>query len=402
MIRRDLEVEILEAAKEIPSITITGPRQSGKTTLCQAAFPNHDYVTLEDPDQRSLAQSDARSFLRQLSGGAILDEVQRAPELLSYLQGLIDSDPAPGQWVLCGSHSFSLHQSVSQTLAGRTYVHELLPLSWNEINRFPKRPESLEAALFTGGYPRIHDHGLEPSRWLRSYVGTYLERDVRLIASLSDLQAFQRFVELCAGRTAQLLNFSSLANDCGISQPTAKAWFSVLEASYIAFHLPAFSHRIGKRLVKMPKLYFYDTGLACWLLGIRDPEQIRSHPLRGALFETWVVAEILKHRVHKGVRGGLWFYRDRNGREVDLLAESPEELRLIEARSGTTPSRNLFDGTASVRETLEASGYVTSTRIVYGGDEHRTHATGWLVPWRGLHESVFPETTTDSYTPSSE
>lgn len=391
MIRRDLEADLVQAAKEIPAITITGPRQSGKTTLCRTAFPNHTYVTLEDPDQRSLAQSDARSFLAHLSKGAILDEVQRTPELLSYLQGRIDENPAPGRWILCGSHSFSLRQSIGQTLAGRTYLHELLPLSWNEISRFPKRPNHLEAALFTGGYPRIHDQNLEPSRWLRSYVATYLERDVRLISNLTDLQPFQRFVELCAGRTGQLLNLSSLANDCGISQPTAKAWFSVLEASYIAFHLPAFDRKLSKRIVRMPKLYFYDTGLVCWLLGIRDPAQIRTHPLRGALFETWVVTEIVKRRIHAGIRGGLWFYRDRNGREVDLLVEGIPGIRLIEAKSAATPSLHMFDSVASVRQALEAGGYTTDTCILYGGDEHRAHSRGRLVPWQDLHEFVVPQ-----------
>ena len=387
MIQRDLEAELLCAAREIPAITVTGPRQSGKTTLCQNAFPEHAYVTLEDPDQRSFAESDPRRFLHGLSKGAILDEVQRVPELLSYLQGVIDSDPSPGRWILCGSHNFSLRQSIGQTLAGRTYVHELLPLSWNEICRFSQHPKSLEEALFVGGFPRIHDQSLEPSRWLRSYVATYVERDVRLLANLVDLQAFQRFVELCAGRTAQLLNLSSLASDCGISQPTAKAWFSILEASYMAFHLPAFARRVGKRLVRMPKLYFYDVGLACWLLGIREADQLRAHPLRGSLFETWVVTEVLKRRVHAGRTGGLFFYRDRNGQEVDLVIEDKAGLSLIEAKSGTTPSERLFDSIRSARRALEAYGHPTKTFVVYGGEALQERSRGKLVPWWRLHDA---------------
>ena len=229
--------------------------------------------------------------------------------MLSYLQGVIDKNPAHGHWILSGSQNLSLLESVSQSLAGRTEVHQLLPLTWSEIRRFPQHPASLEEALFGGGYPRIFDQELDPSAWIRSYVATYLERDVRTISNIGDLTTFQRFVELCAGRSAQLLNYSSLANDCGISQPSAKAWFSILEASFIAFHLPAFNANLRKRLVKMPKLYFYDTGLACWLLGIREPQQLRSHPLRGAIFETWVVSEILKHRVNRGETRGLSFYR---------------------------------------------------------------------------------------------
>ena len=286
MIRRNLATVLEQAATWAPSITLTGPRQSGKTTLCRMVFPDHPHVSLENPDERAFALDDPRAFLAQFPRGAVLDEVQRAPDLLSYLQGVIDTDPAPGRWILSGSQNLALLDSISQTLAGRTAIHQLLPLSWDEVQRFPRYPADLEQAIFSGSFPRIFDRELDPSAWLRSYVDAYLERDVRSVANVGDLNAFQRFVGLCAGRTGQLLNYSSLADDCGISQPTAKAWFSILEASFVAFHLPAFSTRLRKRLVKMPKLHFYDTGLACWLLGIREPAQLRTHPLRGALFET--------------------------------------------------------------------------------------------------------------------
>ena len=300
LIDRDLAPNLVRAASQLPAMTLTGPRQSGKTTLCRALFPQHPYVTLEAPDVRAFAMEDPRAFLAQFPKGAVIDEVQRVPDLLSYLQGIIDADPAPGRWILTGSQNLSLLESVSQSLAGRTAVHHLLPLTRGEVGRFDRPPKSLEETLFAGGYPRIFDRNLDPVEWLRSYVATYLERDVRTISNVGDLATFQRFIELCAGRTAQLLNYSSLANDCAISQPSAKAWLSILEASFIASRLPAFHANLRKRIVKMPKLFFYDTGLVCWLLGIRTPEQLRSHPLRGPIFETWVVSEIVKHRTKPG------------------------------------------------------------------------------------------------------
>ena len=383
MIYRDLATELTKAANRAPAITLTGPRQSGKTTLCQALFPDHRYRTLEAPDERAFAIEDPRGFLAQLSNGAVIDEVQRAPELLSYLQGIIDADPAPGRWILTGSQNLSLLESVSQSLAGRTEVLQLLPLTWDEIRRFPQHPQSLEEALLAGGYPRIFDHELDPSPWLGSLVATYIERDVRTIRNVGDLTTFQRFVELCAGRTAQLLNHASLANDCGISQPTAKAWLSILETSFIVFRLPPFHANIRKRLVKMPKLYFADTGLACWLLGIREPRQLRSHPLRGPIFETWVVSEVLKHRANRGETRGLSFYRDSNGVEADLVIEQPGGLTLLDAKSAATPSSNMLRSVNRVRRHLSDLPQ-PDVAIVYGGRELQPRSTGRLVPWQML------------------
>jgi len=298
MINRRLAPRLAEAARSFPAVTLTGPRQSGKSTLCRHLFPKKDYVNLEAPDVRNFALEDPRGFLAQYPNGAILDEVQRTPDLPSYLQPMIDNDPEPGKWILTGSQNFALLESVNQSLAGRSAVLSLLPMSFDEISEFADAPKTLDEVLFTGGYPRIYDKKLSPSQWLASYVATYIERDVRSVSNVGDLTTFQRFVELCAGRTGQMINYSNLAGDAGISQPTAKAWMSILEASYIVFLQPAYSTNLRKRLVKMPKLHFYDTGLACWLLGLRSADQLATHPLKGSIFESWVVSEIVKHRVH--------------------------------------------------------------------------------------------------------
>jgi hypothetical protein len=387
LIDRDLTPLLRKAARQFPAVTLTGPRQSGKSTLCHAVFPKLPYASLEAPDIRAFAEGDPRAFLAQFPKGAIIDEVQRAPDLPSYLQGIIDADPKPGRWILTGSQNLTLLESVSQSLAGRTSVLHLLPLARSEGIRFKRHPKSLDETLITGGYPRIFDQKLEPSDWLRSYVATYIERDVRTISNVGDLAAFQRFVELCAGRTAQLLNYSALAGDCGISQPSAKAWLSILETSFIAFRLPPFHSNLRKRLVKMPKLHFYDSGLVCWLLGIRTPEQLRSHPLRGAIFETWVVSEIYKHRMNRGEPGGLSFYRDRDAAEADLIIECPNCLTLVEAKSAQTASASLFAGANRVRGHLADPSRPCDVVVAYGGEEAQRRSDAKLVPWADLHEA---------------
>ena len=394
MIARDLAPELTRAAAQAPVVTLTGPRQSGKTTLCRAMFPDHPYRTLEALDEQAFALDDPLRFLARFPKGAVIDEVQRAPGLLSYLQGIVDEDPTPGRWILTGSQNLALLESVSQSLAGRTEVLHLLPLTWDEVKRFDHHPVRMEEAMFSGGYPRIFDRELAPSRWLRSYVATYIERDVRAISNIGDLVMFQRFVQLCAGRTGQLLNYSYLAGDCGISQPTAKAWLSVLETSFVAFRLPAYHANLRKRLVKMPKLYFHDTGLVCWLLGIREPGQLRSHPLRGPIFETWVVSEIVKHRMNRGEPGGLSFYRDRNGAEADLVIASPDGLTLVEAKAAETPGPSLFRGPERVRghfaDVARESLPLPEVAVVYGGSELQERSAGRLVPWRQVGELAFP------------
>lgn len=386
MIPRDLTPRLEKAARSFPAVTLTGPRQSGKSTLCRQVFPGLPYVSLEAPDTRAFATDDPRAFLAQFPDGAVLDEVLRVPDLPSYLQGLIDDDPRPGRWILTGSQNLALLSSASQSLAGRSAVLHLLPLAWSEVLRFERRPRSFEEAVFTGGYPAILDRELEPSEWLGAYVGTYVERDVRTITNIGDLDTFQRFVELCAGRTAQLVNHSAMAADCGVSQPTAKAWVSVLEASFLAFRLPAFHNNLRKRLVKMPKLHLYDSGLACWLLGIRSADQLRSHPLRGPLFETWVVSEVLKHRTNLGESAGLSFCRDRDGAEADLIVEQGDGLTLVEAKASQTAAPSLFSGARRVRQHLDAPARPCSAVVAYGGGERQRRSEGELIPWSLLHE----------------
>ncbi len=386
MIDRDLAPRLLQAARQFPAVTLTGPRQSGKSTLCEALFPDLAYANLEAPDVRAFATADPRAFLAQFPHGAIVDEIQRAPNLPSYLQGLIDADPRPGRFILTGSQNLALLKTVSQSLAGRTAVLYLLPLANSEVRRFGSHPVTLEDVLFTGGYPAILDRRIAPSDWLAAYVATYLERDARAIGNISDLEAFQRFVELCAGRTAQLLNYSSLATDCGVSQPTAKAWLNVLEASFLVFRLRPFHANLRKRLVKTPKLHFHDPGLACWLLGIRSAEQLRTHPLRGALFETWMVTEIAKHRTNRGESGGLTFYRDRSGAEADLIIEHGDRLTVVEAKSSQTATNRLLDAPRRVGAIVEQTGRHCEKIVVYGGDQVQQRSDARLAPWSRLHE----------------
>ena len=336
MIPRSASLTAQRLAKGFPIVAITGPRQSGKTTLAKAVFPDKPYVTLENPDERDFAQRDPKRFLARFDGGAILDEVQRCPALFSWLQGMVDARRTMGDFVLTGSAQFELISGVTQSLAGRVGRIELLALSAHELAAADQLPASLEAMMFSGGYPALFDRDLAPGDWFPNYVTTYLERDVRQLIAVRDLSQFQRFVRMCAARSGQLLNLAALGADCGISAVTAREWLSVLEASYLVTRLQPYHRNFGKRLVKTPKLYFLDVGLMAWLMGIRDAASIQNHAARGALFETYVVSEFIKHRFNAGQPADLYFWRDSMGHEIDLVYETTQGLQAVEIKSGTT------------------------------------------------------------------
>ena len=384
MIERNITPQLRRLAGLYPVVTLAGPRQSGKTTLARAEFGHLPYHSLEDPDTRRFAIEDPRGFLAGCPDGAVLDEIQRAPELVSYLQGIVDADPTPGRFILTGSQQFELMNRVSQSLAGRTAVLRLLPFTLAEVARLrgAGRPISLDRTMLTGFYPRIHDRGLDPGQALADYFATYVQRDLRQLAAVQDLQRFERFVRLCAGRTGQLLNLSQLGNDAGVSHPTVRAWIDLLQTSHIVHLLPPWFTNSGKRLVKSPKLYFVDVGLACWLLGLRHPEQVERDPLRGALFENFVVIEALKDRFNAGESGELYFYRDSGGNEVDLLVPDGRRFRAIEIKAGATVNPDYFRGLrafAAHQPQAEGGG-----SVVYGGEGNQPRSDWPVFSWRCL------------------
>jgi uncharacterized protein len=370
-----------------PVITLTGPRQSGKTTLCRIELDDLPYANLETPDERARAAADPRAFLGAFPHGAVIDEFQRVPELASYIQAIVDEREFNGTFVLTGSQNLSVRNTVSQSLVGRTALLSLLPFSCAEVGR-AGADRSNDALMFRGFYPRIYDRDLNPSQALGDYVGTYVERDLRQLSSVHNLSLFQKFMGLCAGRIGQLLNLGSLGNDTGIAQPTAREWLTLLEASYIVFRLPPFFANIGKRLVKTPKLYFYDVGLAAHLLGITDISQIPRHPLRGMLFENMVVVEVMKYFLNRGPRRDLWFYRDSNGTEVDLLISNGPTTVPVEIKAATTIAGDFFTGLKRVGRTVSE---LRDPVLVYGGDCVFTHLDTRVTGIHGL-SGVLQET----------
>mgnify|MGYP000935224522 CR=1 FL=1 len=315
-----------------PILGITGPRQSGKTTIAKMLFPHLPYVSLENLDIRIQVQNDPRSFLATYKAGAIFDEIQHTPELLSYLQQVVDESTQKGQYILTGSQNFALNHHISQSLSGRIGMSTLLPLSLSELGGVTEPLVS----IFKGGYPRLHSTNMHSLDFYPSYIQTYIERDIRQLKNIENFSRFQNFLKLCAGRVGQIINFSSLAQDCGISHTTAREWLNILEASYLVFFLQPFYKNFSKRLIKMPKLYFYDTGLACTLLGLEKEEQLETHYLKGALYENLIILEFLKGRLNKGLPPNLYFWRDRTGREIDLIAEWGGKIRAIEIKFSST------------------------------------------------------------------
>jgi uncharacterized protein len=386
MIPRTLGGPLTALAEKVPVVAVTGPRQSGKTTLCQASFPDHPYVSLEPLDTREFAVQDPRGFLSSYPEGAVLDEVQRAPALFSYLQELVDQDPAPGRFILTGSQHFGLTEAITQSLAGRIGQLHLLPLSLDEVRRFPSYPVDLWESLFIGGFPRIYDRGLEPAQWLGDYVATYVQRDVRQVLNVTDLDAFTTFLRLAATRTGQELNLAGLGADAGVTHNTARAWISVLEASFIVFRTPGWHRNLRKRAIKTAKLHFVDSGLACWLLGIRDRDQLRLHPLRGAIFESWVASEILKARLHNSKPADLFHLRQDRGSEVDLIVEAGDVVRAVEVKSGATIASDFLTHLVAFGQaTREQHPHLrTELRLVHGGAQKGRRDDVELIPWEDV------------------
>jgi predicted AAA+ superfamily ATPase len=383
LIERIARTTLSQLAQGFPVLAITGPRQSGKTTLARMAFPDKPYVSMEDPEVRTLAARDPRRFLAGFPDGAIIDEAQRLPELFSWLQGLVDERKRRGDFILTGSQQFGLMSRITQSLAGRVGLVQLPPLTLAEAGA-----ASADASIWRGGYPVLHTPPPEPQQWFPSYVATYVERDVRQLLEVRDLSVFQRFVAMCAARTGQLLNLSSLAADCGISHVTAREWLTVLEASYIVFLLRPYHRNFGKRLIKSPKLYFLDTGLAAWLLGIRSAGDVAIHAMRGALFETMVVGEFLKHRWNAGQPADIYFWRDAAGHEIDLLFMAGDKLQPVEIKSGMTFTFEWLD--AARRWKTVAGDEARDPWVIYGGDRSFDAEAGRVFSWRTLMESPAP------------
>ena len=381
-----------EARQNYPAVLISGPRQSGKTTFVKAVFGDLPYINFESPLERADFGSDPVGFLARFSEGAILDEVQYVPELLNYLQVRIDHDERMGRWILTGSQQIDLLRETSQSLAGRVSALELLPFSHDELSSSSRQPRSADMAVLRGGYPPLYDdaRNLEPADWLENYLATFVQRDVRVALNMRNPAAFDRFLRACATRTGQELNKSSLANDCEVNQKTVSHWLSVLEQCYVIRTLRSHHNNFGKRLVKRPKMYFLDSGLACRLLHISDVQQLAVHPLRGALFETWCFTEVLKHFAHQGRRESLWYWRSSDGIEVDLLIERGRSLIPIEIKSSQTPNAQAASGIRKLKELAKRYDRNTLKHgfVVYGGTEWRTGTALDFVPWTEIDAAL--------------
>jgi uncharacterized protein len=381
MIKRQATERLIHLSKTFRSVAVVGPRQSGKTTLCRAVFPDKPYVSLENPDILEFATTDPRGFLAQYNNknGAILDEIQKAPQLFSYLQQILDDTKKKGLFILTGSNNFLLQENISQSLSGRIAYLQLLPLSLKELKASHFLKNDYASHLITGGYPEVISEAINPTDWFPNYISTYIERDVRQLKNINNLSLFTKLLRMCAGRTGQILNMTSLANDCGIDQKTVAAWLGILQSSYIVYLLKPYYHNFNKRIMKSPKLYFYDTGVACSLLGIKSTEQIAIHAAKGALFENLIVSELLKDRFNKGESDNLFYWRDKTGNEIDILTENAEKLTAIELKAGETISNDFFKG-LNYFSALETN--TVEKLLVYGGNQPQNRSNGIVIkPW---------------------
>ena len=382
MYKRTISNQLTSSLESYPVLTLLGPRQSGKTTLVRYLFNHFDYRSLEDPDIREIATSDPRGFLRQLSNNVILDEIQRVPELSSYIQTLVDDPANRRKFVLTGSNGTLLVDSITQSLAGRTELFSLYPLSVSEI--LQKHPDySLYEFLFHGGYPRIYNSNLNATKWLKSYFQLYVEKDIRLITNITKLDLFAKFVRLAAGRVGQLVNASSLSNEVGVSSPTISGWISALKSTYICFTLLPHFKNFNKRLVKTPKLYFYDTGLLCYLLGINTMEQLSIHPLRGNIFENFIISEYLKKKNNCGEEVDLYFWRDQKGHEVDLIEDRSSYLFPIEIKMSETFNQGFIKNIQYLNKLQEddISEHELMGTLVYSGENENLYKNVQLQNW---------------------
>lgn len=382
MIKRELQNTIVEMAKKMPVISITGPRQSGKTTLAKICFPDYDYYNLENPSVLERAKIDPQSFLTNHSKGIIIDEVQLFPELFSYIQAISDENKIDGEFILTGSQNFLLFQKIAQSLAGRVYITHLLPLSISELKVSNYWLDNSNYYLYNGFYPRMHEKNIQPDFYFPSYIQTYVERDVRQIVNISNTAIFQKFMKIVAGRVGQLVNFNSIANEIGVDQKTIKSWFSILETSFIVFFLQPHHKNFNKRVVKTPKLYFYDTGLVSNLLGIQDQNSIDIHWAKGALFENLVILELIKKKLNKGLQPQFYFWRDNIGNEIDCVEDKGNELYSFEIKSSKTIQKDFFKGLNYFNKISENS--IKSSSLIYGGDESYPLGDHNVVSWKDL------------------
>ena len=381
MILRVAQAELINLSKQYKAIAVIGPRQSGKTTLVKLGFPDKPYVNLENPDMRNFALEDPKAFLGQFPNGAILDEVQRTPELFSYLQQILDENDQTAQFILTGSNNFLLQQSITQSLAGRVGYLNLLPFSLSEIKGIA--PTEIHELLFKGFYPPLYDKPFEIQKWFSNYIRTYIERDVRQLRSIENLVVFEKFLKLCAGRVGQLLNKNALALETGVDSKTIESWIGVLEASFIIFRLQPHHKNFNKRIVKMPKLYFYDVGLASALLGVQEAGQLEFHPFKGGLFENMVVVELLKQRLNKGKLNNMYFWRNSKGNEIDIVIDNFDELIPIEIKSGKTITNDYFKGLKYWNNLTGFSG----GKVIYGGNDYQKRSNGMeIIPFELITE----------------
>jgi uncharacterized protein len=379
MIHRTAQKKLKQLAASFRCVAVTGPRQSGKTTLCKFTFPKKPYVSLENIDDREFAENDPRGFLAQFKNGAILDEVQKVPVLFSYLQQVLDETKKTGLFILSGSNNFLLQENISQTLAGRiAYIH-LLPLSIDELKQNNLFKKDVNGLLHKGLYPELYNRkNISPNDWYANYLNTYIERDVRQLKNIGNLSLFTKFLKLCANRTGQILNMASIANDCGIDTKTVLSWLSILESSYVVYLLKPYFNNMNKRLIKSPKIYFYDTGIVCALLDIENSKQVINHALKGGLFENLILMELLKERLNAGKQDNLYYWRDKTGNEADILFEEKNKINLIEVKSGITISSDYFKGLTVVSKAIGEEN-IKSKTVVYGGNEQQVRKNNEII-----------------------